>query len=165
MTRIDFHFNVTDKVHHVCRLVRKALHTSTDGQTRMLILADTPDLDRIDAALWQTAPSDFLAHCRSDAPAAVRARSPVILAPRADADLPPCDILVHLGCSGASVPAGFERFMRLFELVGRDQTDRAPARARWRHYSRRGYAISQVDLAAPQAGPSGQAGAPAGEST
>ena len=54
-------------------------------------------------------------------------------------------MLVHLG---AAVPSGFERFERLIELVATDDTDRAHARQRWRHYADRGYQIKRHDLAA-----------------
>ena len=47
----------------------------------------------------------------------------------------------------SQVPAGFERFERLIELVGNVDDDRAQARQRWRHYADRGYAITHHDLA------------------
>ena len=41
---------------------------------------------------------------------------------------------------------GFERFERLIELVTQDEQDRLDARARWKHYADRGYAIIRHDL-------------------
>jgi len=45
------------------------------------------------------------------------------------------------------VPEGFERFERLIELVAQEDGDRQQARARWKHYADRGYAIQRHDLA------------------
>jgi len=45
------------------------------------------------------------------------------------------------------VPEGFERFERLIEVVSQDDGDRQRARARWKHYADRGYAIQRHDLA------------------
>ena len=53
-------------------------------------------------------------------------------------------VLLNLG---AEVPAGFERFERVIEVVGLDDADRQLARSRWRHYADRGYAMSRHDLA------------------
>ena len=48
------------------------------------------------------------------------------------------------------MPAGFERFERLIELVGTGEADRAHARTRWRHYAERGYQIKRHDVAAKE---------------
>jgi DNA polymerase-3 subunit chi len=42
---------------------------------------------------------------------------------------------------GANLPARFERFERLIDIVGSDEADKLAGRARWRHYKDRGYAI------------------------
>ncbi|MET0311843.1 MAG: DNA polymerase III subunit chi, partial [Burkholderiaceae bacterium] len=52
-------------------------------------------------------------------------------------------VLVNLG---GAVPAGFERFERLIEVVTGSEEDRQGARARWRHYADRGYSIVRHDL-------------------
>ena len=44
------------------------------------------------------------------------------------------------------VPAGFERYERVIELVGTDEADRQSARARWKHYASRGYALVRHDV-------------------
>jgi DNA polymerase-3 subunit chi len=54
------------------------------------------------------------------------------------------DVLLNLG---AAVPDGFERFERLIELVSGEPGDRQQARARWKHYADRGYAITRHDIA------------------
>lgn len=143
MTDIGFHFNAPDKLNYACRLVRKAV--SVRG-LRVVVVAEPQLLDAVDAALWQLSPTDFVAHCRSDAPAHMVARSPVILsAEGADAaSLPHREMLVNLGLE---VPAGFERFERLIDIVSAEPEDRQIGRARWRHYADRGYTIQPHDFA------------------
>jgi DNA polymerase-3 subunit chi len=89
-----------------------------------------------------------VAHCHAAAAnEQVLAASPVVLAdsPRG---IPLQDVLVNLG---EAVPEGFERFERLIEVVTQDDEDRQRARARWKHYADRGYAITRHDLAAKEA--------------
>lgn len=142
MTEIDFHFNAPDKVGHTCRLLRKAV---VGRGARLVVTGSAQVLEAIDAALWQLAPSDFVAHCRVDGEAHVAQRSPVLLTDAPSA-VPPQQrpVLVNLG---DEVPAGFERFDRLIEIVTGEEADRQAARRRWRHYADRGYAIRRHDLA------------------
>ena len=49
------------------------------------------------------------------------------------------EVLLNLG---DELPAGFERFARVIEIVSHDDPDATRAAARWRHYADRGYAIT-----------------------
>jgi len=142
MTDVAFHFNVPHKLGYACRLLRKA---SAAG-TRVGVVASPETLRELDVALWSFSALDFIAHCDAAAPADVLERTPIVLASDCAA-LPSAGVLVHLG---ADVPAGFERFERLIELVGADEQDRAQARLRWRHYAERGLTIQRHDLAAKE---------------
>jgi len=53
------------------------------------------------------------------------------------------DVLVNLD---GDLPPAFSRFERLVEIVGTDESDRGPARERFRFYRDRGYAIAAHDL-------------------
>jgi DNA polymerase-3 subunit chi len=66
------------------------------------------------------------------------ARSPVVLAESGEASLPDRPILVNLG---PELPARFERFERLIDIVSSEDADKLAGRTRWRHYKDRGYAI------------------------
>jgi DNA polymerase-3 subunit chi len=142
VTGIDFHFNTPDKVGYACRLLRKAV--AARG-ARVVVVGDAATLDAVDVALWQVSPADFIAHCRSDAEPAVLTRSPVVLSTGGDEPAPHHQVLLNLG---ADVPAGFGRFERLVDIVSDDEADRQVARARWRHYADRGYAITRHDFQA-----------------
>ncbi len=142
MTEIDFHFNAPDKVGHTCRLLRKAV---VGRGARLVVTGASALLEAVDAALWQLAPTDFVAHCCADVEAHVALRSAVLLTDAPDA-VPSQQrpVLVNLG---HDVPTGFERFDRLIEIVTNEEVDRQAARRRWRHYADRGYAIGRHDLA------------------
>lgn len=139
MTEVAFHFNAPGKLAYACRLLRKAVGTGA----RVVVTGDTGLLRELDTVLWTFSPLEFVAHCYAPAaPAHVVAASPVVLAESART-APHQQVLVNLG---VTVPEGFERFDRLIEVVSQDEDDRMQARARWKHYADRGYAIVRHDL-------------------
>ncbi len=138
MTKIDFHFNAPDKLGYACRLLRKAVASGA----RLVVTGPDAALAQLDQQLWTFSALDFVPHCTASSPARVLDASPVVLA--ADVQQAPSHpVLVNLG---DLVPAGFERFERLIEVVSGDEDDRTLARGRWRHYASRGYAIERRDL-------------------
>lgn len=139
MTEIAFHFNAPDRLAYTCRLLRKAVASGA----RLVVTGPAEALDRLDTELWTFSATDFVPHCRAQAEPALLAASPVVLADD-PAAAPHQQVLLNLG---AEVPAGFERFERVIEVVGLDDADRQLARTRWRHYADRGYAMSRHDLA------------------
>jgi DNA polymerase III subunit chi len=141
MTEVTFHFNVQDKLAYACRLVRKV----TGAGLRVVVTGRPEVLRSLDVELWTSSPLEFIPHCyAASADPQVLAASPVVLADSARGT-PHQQVLINLG---GPVPDGFERFERLNELVSVDETDRAEARGRWKHYADRGYAIRKHDLAA-----------------
>ncbi|MDO5691302.1 MAG: DNA polymerase III subunit chi [Pseudomonadota bacterium] len=139
MTEVAFHFNVADKLDHACRLLRKA--HAAGGPVGVVGPAAT--LEALNTRLWSFSALDFIPHCMATAPAPMLESTPIVLAETCER-LPRTGVLVHLG---EQVPAGFERFERLIELVSTDEADRNHARQRWRHYAERGYEIQRHDLA------------------
>lgn len=47
---------------------------------------------------------------------------------------------------GTQLPAGFEQYQRVIEVVSVDDEDRQQARGRWKHYTELGYTIVRHDL-------------------
>ncbi|RZJ26370.1 MAG: DNA polymerase III subunit chi [Haliea sp.] len=141
MTEVAFHFNAPDRLHYACRLARKAVAAG-----RTVVITGEPGLLReLDVAMWTFSPLEFLPHFdAAGAGGPALARSPVVLAD-APRNAPHQQVLVNLG---GAVPDGFERFQRLIEVVTGEPEDRLQARARWKHYADRGYAIARHDLAA-----------------
>ncbi len=138
MTEIAFHFNAPDRLAYCCRLLRKAV--SANARVVVTGLPDT--MAQLDKLLWTFSPTDFIPHCLSDSEPDLVAASPVILA-AAIQSVPHQQVLINLG---QHVPAGFERFERVIEVVGLDDEDRSLARGRWKHYTEQGYAITRHDL-------------------
>ena len=145
MTEVAFHFNVPDKLAYACRLLRKA----TGAGSKVVVTGESQQLRTLDTELWTFSALEFIPHCHAaSADAQVLSASPVVLAdtPRGT---PHQEVLVNLG---EGVPDGFERFERLIEVVSQDDGDRQRARARWKHYADRGYAIQRHDLAQRESG-------------
>lgn len=139
MTEVAFHFNAPDKMAYACRFARKVQRSGS----RLLIAAPPDALAVLDRMLWNLAPQDFVAHCLDDADEELVCASPVVLAVDART-APHHDVLLNLH---ADVPEGFAQFDRLVEVVSaQDEADRSGARARWRFYASRGYAIVRHDL-------------------
>ena len=138
MTEVAFHFNAPDLLVYACRLLRKAV-----GSGAKVVVTGPPDtLRELDALLWTFSATDFVPHCLADSEAHVVAASPVILA-TSIASTAHQQVLLNLG---RLVPEGFDRFERVIELVGQDEQQRQLARARWKQYTDRGYAITRHDL-------------------
>lgn len=138
MTEVAFHFNAPDPVAYACRLLRKAVSSGA----KLVVTGSPATLGQLDVALWTFSPVDFVPHCDLDSDARVLAASPVILASSAET-VPHRQVLLNLG---HRVPAGFERFERLIEVVGLDDEGRQLARGRWKHYAEQGHAITRHDL-------------------
>lgn len=139
MTAIAFHFGASDKLAYVCRLLRKA----TAAGAKVLVLAPEPVVTRLDADLWALSATEFIPHCLATAQPAVKECSAVVLA--SDIAQAPQQRQVLLNLSGI-VPAQFDTFERLIEVVSTEESDRNQARVRWRDYTDRGYPITRHDL-------------------
>lgn len=143
MTRVSFHFNVPDRLDYACRLLRKA----TRQNARITVTGPGPALAELDRALWSFEPTEFIPHVmlrEGEALREVLRDTPVCLAATLSG-APHHEVLLNLG---AEPPAGFETFERLIEIVSTDDDDRAAARARWKHYAARGYAIEKHEVPA-----------------
>ena len=143
MTRVSFHFNVPHRLEYACRLLRKA----TRQNARITVTGGSEVLAELDRALWSFEPTEFIPHVLLHDGQALPGRladTPVCLSTTL-AGAPHHDVLLNLG---AEPPAGFESFARLIEIVSTDDDERAAARARWKHYAARGYAIEKHEVPA-----------------
>ena len=141
MTEVAFHFNASDKVHHACRLLRKACAASA----KVVVVGSEELLAALDAALWTFSPTAFVPHCHADADPALLNNTPVLLmrADKLSQGLPHHQVLLNLG---ADLVAGFESFEKVIEVVTHDDQDKSLARLRWKHYADRGYPLVRHDL-------------------
>ncbi len=142
MTEVSFHFNVPDRMGYACRLLRKAARRGA----RVVVTAPSQVLTALDRQLWVFEPLDFVPHLHAkagEAPAARLQATPVWLTERA-LEAPHHEVLLNMG---DDLIEGFETFERVIELVSADGADRQAGRARWKHYSDRGYVIARHDVA------------------
>lgn len=139
MTEVAFHFNAPDKLAYACRLLRKAVA----GGARVVVTAPAEALARLDTLLWTFSPTDFIAHVRQPAEPGALAASPVVLTEMPAQALPHREVLLNLG---GHLPAGFDQYQRVIEVVCLDDEDRQLARGRWKQYTELGYDIVRHDL-------------------
>ena len=138
MTQIEFHFNAPHKLAYVCRLLRKG---AAQG-SRLFAVAEVDVVQRLDSALWAVSPIDFVTHCVGTEDAWMTRHASVIIASELQT-LSGVSTAVNL-CP--DVPAHFDQFERLIEVVSDDPSDRAEARVRWKQYTERGYSLIRRDL-------------------
>ncbi len=137
MTQIDFYTQAADRLHTACRLAAKA---RSHGLRVTLFCPDRETAVRLDRMLWTVPATGFLPHCAPDDRLA--AVTPVLIDSSGDTHLHD-EMLINLG---PQWPAFFSRYQRLAEIVSADDADRAQARARYKFYRDRGYAIRTHDL-------------------
>ncbi|MDP2367571.1 DNA polymerase III subunit chi [Rhodoferax sp.] len=138
MTAVAFHFNVNDRLAYACRWLRKAVNQ----KAQVVVIGMPETLRTLDRALWAVSETEFLPHCLAPADPYVVVRSPIVLASSLDAPAHR-QLLLNLG---EGVPAGFEQFERVTEVVAQDETERQMARDRWKHYLAHGCGITRHDL-------------------
>jgi DNA polymerase-3 subunit chi len=135
--QVSFHFNVADPVDYTCRLIRKA----TARRLRVLVCAPHTLATQIDHALWAAVPLSFMPHAGPGAPAHVRSCSPVCLC----SELSPADSADVFINMQPTVSAHLSRFGRLIEIVPPEESLRAQARQRWRHFTSLGWTPEGFD--------------------
>jgi len=147
MTQVDFHFNASEKLPYVCRLLIKA-----SGQGRRVgVLADQDTTHLLNQALWNLNAIDFVSHCDVTDPAHLLEHSSVIFS--TDWTLlrqhPKLDVFLNMN---ELAPDHLQGVPRLIEVVGPEERDKSSARQRWKHYSQLGFQINRFDLAAASMG-------------
>ncbi len=136
MTRIEFFFNVEDKLKKVAELSEKA---TAKGRRLMVFAPDQDTVRAVENMLWSQSPTSFLPHCHTTHELA--ADTPIILDWQAD-QLPHHDVLINLQ---SDYPPFFSRFTRLIEIVGQQEEDKIKARVRYKFYRDRGYEMRSFD--------------------
>lgn len=136
-TQVDFYLlsasDTRTRLLTACRLAEKAFDQGRRVSVRTTGPAETAELDDL---MWTFSDRSFVPHAAWPADTEVAADTPVLIG---SGELPEShrDVLVNLG---ADVPAGFERYARLCEIVTGDEAGKAAGRARWRRYRDAGLA-------------------------
>ena len=138
MTRVEFFFNVPDKLAKTAELCEKAI---AKGRQLTIYSQDDVMSSQLQQLLWQQSASSFLPSSKSDD--VISQFSPVVLDVTGE-NLMQDDILINLQINH---PPFFSRFRYLVELVSADESDKAAARIRYKFYRDRGYEIKSSDMA------------------
>lgn len=138
MTKVDFYFNVADKLAKSVELCERA---TLKGRQLTIFTQDVAMSDILQQKLWQHTPSSFLTNAPSYAPESIF--STIVLDSTGE-HLMQDDVLINLQ---AQHPPFFSRFRHLIEIVSTDEADKIAARVRFKFYKDRGYTIKTTDVA------------------
>ncbi|MEO6041062.1 MAG: DNA polymerase III subunit chi [Croceibacterium sp.] len=117
--RAGFYLSPREPVERVLpQIARKALEA---GQRMLIVAGDESLLARLDKALWEQFPEDFLAHGRADAPHAER--QPLLLS-RACIAANGARLIALADGLWREEAAGFERAFLFFDEAGRAAAQR-----------------------------------------
>lgn len=126
------------RLNTACRLVDKAWQQNR----KVLVQAGgRAEAEAVDELLWSFRAESFIPHhLVGDGPTPP---PPVRIGWEDSLPGDSRDILINLG---AGIPAGFERFQRVIEIVAGTDAEREQARDHWREYRRLGYTVQAHEL-------------------
>jgi len=136
MTRIEFFFNVENKLQKIADLCERI---TGKGRRLMVFTQDKDMTQRLEHVLWTHPATGFMPHCREENELA--AITPIVIGSRGE-QLAHDEVLINLH---SQHPPFFSRFTQLIEIVGTDESDKAEARLRYSFYRDRGYEIKNFD--------------------
>ena len=142
MGKVEFHHGVGDKLAYACRLLRKAYKAGA----QVVVTGDEASLRTLDKQLWVFDDQEFLPHVLATASQPVAARqhaTPIWLS--ADPATAPGErsILVNIG---QDMPAGMDKFERMFDIVSSAPDDRQLGRQRWKTYAAMGWQVQPHEV-------------------
>lgn len=136
MTRVEFIFNVEDKLVTTAQLCERAL---AKGRQLTILSTSAQQSSQFQRQLWQHKRESFLANAVADDGNSMH--SPIYIQSLDDALLQD-DVLINFD---SEVPLFFSRFRYVVELVGLDEADKVCARIRYKFYRDRGYDIKTTN--------------------
>jgi DNA polymerase-3 subunit chi len=146
MTRVEFIFNVEDKLAKAADLCHKEV---ANGR-QITVAADVASFcEQLQNALWQHSLTGFLPlHALNEQQKIAAPHIPIHFywhqVEQHSAGLKQDDVLMHFL---PVAPNYFSRFSHVIELVGKQEEDKVAARSRYKFYRERGYEIKTTDMA------------------
>lgn len=139
MQKIDFHFNVPNRLHYACLVARTVYRR---GLTLAIWTADSSRLKALDSLLWRFDDLAFLPHVDAADPRVNE--TPIRLSTRLTAL--EADVLLLL--DDALPPEwenAFDRFNRIIDVVSTEPDELAASRGRYRAYKAAGVELAAYD--------------------
>jgi len=127
VTRIGFYLSGAQPVERVLPLIARAAKKA--GQRMLVVAEDESLLERLDKALWEQFPEEYLAHGRADA--AHADRQPVLLGRECTA-ANGANLVALADGKWRGEAESFDRALLFF-----DESGRAAARETWRQFDQR----------------------------
>lgn len=142
MGKVEFHHSVPDKLAYACRLLRKAYRAGA----QVVVTGDATSLKALDRQLWTFDEQEFLPHVMSNRLDELPPRlqgTPIWLS--TDPAQVPGErgVLVNIG---QDIPAGMDRFPRVFDVVSSELVDRQAGRQRWKQYAAMGWQVEPHEV-------------------
>lgn len=137
MTRIHFLHGARDRYQAAVAWLEQR---SRRGLTALVYLEREEDLTLLDRLLWTQSALGFIPHCRLGD--RLQTETSIVLTSDIE-NIHQSNCLVNLT---NDVPPGFSRFEELVEIISIDDSDRLPARERFRFYRERGYDLQNIDI-------------------
>lgn len=138
MTRVQFYHNTENPLALACELIGNAF---AGGRRVALRVADEDTARRVDQMLWSFDQFAFIPHVAAGSPLA--AETPVVIShARANPHWPHHDMLFNLA---GDIAPDCDEFRMVVEIIGREERDRLPARARWMQYKASGHSLQAFD--------------------
>lgn len=139
MQKIDFHYNVANRLAYACRVARTVYKR---GLSLAVWSSDERRLRELDSLLWRFNDLAFLPHVRADSPLA--AETPIRLSSNLSALQG--DVLMLLDdFLPPSWQTDFTRFERIIDVVSTDPSELKLSRDRYRAYKAAGAALAAYD--------------------
>ena len=141
MRRVEFHHGIGNKLAYACRLLRKAHRAGV----QVAVTGDLATLQALDRELWTFDDQEFLPHVlAAGKPLPERLHAtPIWLSPDPASAPGERSILINIG---REMPAGMDRFQRLFDLVSSEPDDRQEGRSRWKAYAAQGWDVQPHEV-------------------
>ena len=132
VTEVIFYQDVPDAGRFACALAAQAYQ---QGRQVIVYVDNRQAAIDFEALLWHYDQLSFVPHVLSDSPLAAQTPVIIVAADQAEKQRAAGDLFINLSCQ---VPDGFGACRQLLELVPMAESQRQPAREKWRHYRNAG---------------------------
>ena len=139
MQKIDFHFNVPNRLRYACLVARTVYRR---GLTLAVWSADERRLDALDSLLWRFDDLAFLPHVRAESPLA--GETPILLSSKLGNLSGDVLLLLDDGLP-PDWASSFDRFQRIIDVVSTEPNELQASRARYRAYQAAGVELAAYD--------------------
>lgn len=140
MAHVRFYYDVPEPLALAYELAARAYRA---GQKVAVRLEDEATLATFAQRLWTHHAGDFLPNVPASSPLA--GQTPIVLLP-ATAPLPPRPVLIQLA---RSYPEADQATDWILEVVSAQESDKAPARERFRRYRAEGHDVQAIPRKTP----------------